>query len=419
MDKHFDIIVAGGGFSGVGAAIAAGRTGKKVLLIERYNCLGGAACFDLVNPFMTYWTTAKDGSEKVFLSRGIFEEILNNLNDLNAMIDPHRFNEEILKIVLNRMVTEAGVTLLFNSEIISAEVEDGKISSVNVSSISGIERIEADYFIDCTGDGNLVFMSGFPFKLGRPSDNLCQPMTLCFRLGNVDREKFNKEVGTINPLYKKLMAENKFRNPREDVLLFTTTLDSVIHFNTTRVIKLNPTDVWDITKAEIEAREQVFEMVKFLKDNFECFKNSQLITSGIRIGARESRMADGLYTINQEDMVSCTKPYDGIAACNYDIDIHSPDGGGTSHYYFPAGQYYTIPYRCLIPKGSKNLLVGGRCISATHEGQASLRIMPVCCNIGEAAGTAAAIAFDTKKAVADIDTDYLREVLKSNNAVVD
>ena len=109
---------------------------------------------------------------------------------------------------------------------------------------------------------------------------------------------------------------------------------------------------------------------------------------------------------------------DGIAACNYDIDIHNPDGSGTSHYYFKDNSYYTIPYRCLLPMGTDNLLVAGRCISGTHEAQASYRIMPVCCCIGEAAGTAAALALKNQSSVNDVDTDELRKVLQDNHAFV-
>lgn len=421
MDKHFDIIVAGGGFAGFAAAVAASRQNKKVLLIEKHNCLGGAACYDLVNPFMPYYTHLTDDNKTLkILSDGIFGEITENLRKHGAMPEQKSyFNEEYLKIILNRMAVENNVELLFNAVIFSSETENGKIKAVNVCGVSGCERIEADFFIDCTGDANLSFMSGCSYKVGRESDGLCQPMTLCFRMGNIDRNKFNEEVKEINPLYKKLFAEGKFKNPREDVLLFHTTIDSIIHFNTTRVIKLNPTDMWDVSKAEIEAREQVVEMVEFLKNNFASFKDSQLISSGIQIGARESRMIEGLHTLTQEEMVACTKFDDGIAACNYDIDIHSPDGSGTSHYYFPAGCYYTIPYRCLIPKDFSNLLVAGRCISATHEAQASLRIMPVCCTLGEAAGTAAAFALEAQKDAQFIDINTLRTTLKNNGCVID
>ncbi len=191
-----------------------------------------------------------------------------------------------------------------------------------------------------------------------------------------------------------------------------------IYCVTTRVVKLNPTDAYDVTKAEICAREQIFEMYNFLRTNFEEFKESVLLSSGMQIGVRESRMIVGEHTLTQEELVNCTKFEDSIAVCNYDIDIHSPDGSGTSHYYFKPGQYYTIPYRCLIPKNAENLLVAGRCISATHEAQASIRIMPTCCTIGEAAGIAATVAIDDAARVRDIKIDKLQKLLLENGAKI-
>lgn len=218
-------------------------------------------------------------------------------------------------------------------------------------------------------------------------------------------------------MYKKFKEEGKIKNPREDVLKFDTLQEDILHFNTTRVIKLNPTDAEDLTKAEIMAREQAFEMFEFLKNNFECFKNSHMLSTAMQIGVRESRMICGEYTLTGEDLMACTKFEDSIALGNYDIDIHNPEGSGTSHYYFGPGEYYTIPYRTLIPKNAENLLVAGRCISVTHEAQASIRIMAIVCCIGEAAGTATAISVKDNKNVKDIDVKKLRNTLKKNGAV--
>jgi hypothetical protein len=203
------------------------------------------------------------------------------------------------------------------------------------------------------------------------------------------------------------------------VLIFRTLVDDILHFNTTRVVKLDPTNAEDVTRAEIIAREQVFEMYNFLRENFEEFAESTLISTGMQIGVRESRMIDGEYTLTKEDLLSCARFEDSIAVCNYDIDIHSPDGSGTSHYYFPKGEYYTIPYRCLIPKNAENLLVAGRCVSATHDAQASLRIMPTCATLGEAAGVAAVLSLLNNARVRDVDIANLKEILKTNGAKVD
>lgn len=419
--NHYDIIVIGGGFAGAAAAIAAAREGKRVRLIEKYNCLGGAAVFDLVNPFMRYWDYTEGRKEKVMLSCGLFTEMVDRIEAMGGFRRGSRqaFNEEVLKLMLNRMAIEAGVELLFGTYLVAADTKDNTIQSITVSNVGGTYQMSADCYIDATGDANLAMFAGFDYQVGRESDGLCQPMTLCFRLGNVDYEKYLACKSEISPLYQKLQAGGKIKNPRENVLVFNTVLDSVLHFNTTRVVKLDPTNAEDVTKAEITAREQVFEMVDFLRENFEAFRNCVLLSTGMQIGARESRMIVGEYTLTQEDLLACTRFPDTIAVCNYDIDIHSPDGSGTSHYYFPDGQYYTIPYRTLIPKGAKNLLVTGRCVSATHEAQASLRIMPTCATLGEAAGIAAAIAVATAKPVNEIDIDLLQSTLRAKGAKID
>ncbi len=420
MKTHFGVIVLGGGFAGAAAAIAAARDGADVLLIEKYNCLGGAAAFNLINPFMPYTTKMPDGSN-LKLSDGIFTEIIDKLGDIGGLrakgVKDPVFEVEYLKQVLNNMARDAGVTLLFGATLIDTESKDGVIKSVTVSAVSGKHTFTADSFIDASGDANLAFMAGAEYKLGREGDNLCQPMTLCFRLSDVDPDKFIEQKKDITPLYQKLKEEGKITNPREDVLIFRTITDSIIHFNTTRVIKHDPTNIFDVTAAELIARDQVFEMLNFLKVNFSAFENAKLIQSGLQIGARESRMIVGEHILTKDEIMSCTKFEDGIAACNYDIDIHSPDGAGTSHWYFPDGMYYTIPYRALIPKGFKNLLVAGRCISSDHDAQASYRIMPTCTSIGEAAGTAAAMAKGGD--VTKVDTEALRAKLREKGALVD
>ena len=397
--KEYDVIVVGGGFAGVAAAIAAGREGLKTLILEKNQNLGGSASNCLVNPFMKYHIEGEDenGNKKMLqLNDGIFGEIVRRMQKMGGTdeSDPfHIFNVEYLKYIMEIMCQENGVEVLYGATVTSAKVCGGNLKSVEVYTRSGFSTYSSKYFIDCSGDGNLCVQAGASFRLGREEDNLCQPMTLCFWIGNVDREEFKKIFSQINPLYKKFQQEGKIKNPRENVLVFHHVAPDVLHFNTTRVINLNPTNAEDVTKAQFIARQQVFEIYEFLKNNFECFQKSVLLMTAPEIGVRESRMIDGDYVYTTEDILSYTVFDDSIACGCYEIDVHNPSGTGTHLIYLDRKKYYTIPYRCLIPKGLKNLLVAGRCISSTHEAQSAYRIMPIVCNIGEGAGAAISCAF--------------------------
>ena len=413
--KKYDLAVIGGGFAGVAAALAAARGGAKVLIVEKSNCLGGAAVNCLVNPFMPYWTEI-DG-KRVDLSTGIFKEIHDRLEERNAM-KKESFLEEELKYILNEMVIEANIDLLFHAYIFRANTCADRVVSVTVATKSGEMQIEADYFIDATGDAQLAYLAGCPTVLGREPDHLCQPMTLCFRVGNVDVDKFYASRERLKIAHAKSLAAGELINPRENILVFRTPIHNVLHFNTTRVVRKNPTSPEEVTEAEVLARKQVYEIYDFMKKHADGLENSFLMMTAAEIGVRESRMIVGDYVLTEQDCKNCVKFEDAIAACNYDIDIHNPEGTGTSHYYFPAGAYYTIPYRSLIPQNINNMLVAGRCISSDHGAQASYRIMPVVCCIGEAAGSAIGLAARNGCSVRDINPKDLQSVLKKNRAYI-
>ena len=413
--KKYDLAVIGGGFAGVAAALAAARGGAKVLIVEKSNCLGGAAVNCLVNPFMPYWT--KIDGKRVDLSTGIFKEIHDRLEERNAM-KKESFLEEELKYILNEMVIEANIDLLFHAYIFRANTCADRIVSVTVATKSGEMQIEADYFIDATGDAQLAYLAGCPTVLGREPDHLCQPMTLCFRVGNVDVDKFFASRERLKISHAQSLAAGELINPRENILVFRTPIHNVLHFNTTRVVRKNPTSPEEVTEAEVLARKQVYEIYDFMKRHADGLENSFLMMTAAEIGVRESRMIVGDYVLTEQDCKNCVKFEDAIAACNYDIDIHNPEGTGTSHYYFPAGAYYTIPYRSLIPKNINNMLVAGRCISSDHGAQASYRIMPVVCCIGEAAGSAIGLAARNGCSVRDVNSKDLQSVLKKNRAYI-
>lgn len=420
-NTNYDIIVLGGGFTGCAAAIAAARLGQKVLLLEASGFLGGAASNCLIFPFMNYATNIvnEDGTKRRHtLSRGIFTELVDKLRERgNGKV----FYDEDLKLILDEMTAEEGVDVLFHATLCGVSKNGTHIETVSAATKAGVLTFSGKTFIDSTGDADLCAMAGVETHLGREKDNLCQPMTLCFRVANVDKAAFFANRAVMQKLYKEWLAAGKFENPREDILVFDYPIDGILHFNTTRVVKHNPVNPFDVTKAEMAARRQVAELLKFFKDNsLAGMENAKLVYTAPSIGVRESRMLTGDYVLTGDDLVACKKFDDAIAAGNYDIDIHNPEGSGTSHYFFKEGTWYTIPYSSLTPKASDadNLLVGGRCISVDHEAQASIRIMPICCTTGEAAGVGAAVANRQKTSVQSADINEIQKILTESGAYI-
>ena len=195
--------------------------------------------------------------------------------------------------------------------------------------------------------------------------------------------------------------------------------NGVLHFNTTRVIKHNPVDSAEISQAEIIARKQVVEMISFFKENAKSFKNSYIAALPEHIGVRESRKLRGVHILTADEIKNCVLFEDTIALGNYEIDIHNPTGTGTQLYYFDEDEYYCIPYRSLQPKEYDNMLVAGRCVSATHEAHSAIRIMPICACMGEAAGIAAYVADKNGTGVNDINIKELQSLLRENGAQID
>ena len=405
--KEYDVVVVGGGISGVSAAVAAARQGLQVLLIEKIGALGGAMSYSLVYPFMN--CRLANGK---YLCGGIFQEMLERKK-------AYETSWEYFKLVFDDMIEEAGVDVLFHSTVFAVKTEERQIKSVKLATKSGEMEIQADFFIDTTGDGEVFALAGCDFQLGREIDNYCQPMTTCFRVAGVDVAKLKEERSNLQLIYQRARAEGRITNPREDILFFYGPGEAgLVHFNTTRIIKLDPTNPFAVSQAEVAARKQVYEMMCFLRKNSTACKDMTLVSIANHIGVRESRKLKGVHILTVEELKACTIFDDAIVLGNYDIDIHNPSGTGTSHRFFGDGEYYTIPYRSLLPKEYNNLLVAGRCLSATHEAQASVRIMPTCACLGQAAGTAVAVAFKSDKNAHTVDVKSLQNKLLEKGAVL-
>ena len=414
--KHYDLIVAGGGLSGVAAAVSAAREGLKALLIEKGGCLGGAMSHALVYPFMKHAMFTPEGKLRL-LSAGIFAEMCNRHKDMGGTAGG-AWQNEIFKIMLDDMVREAGVEVLFHSHVFGATVEGRRLTAVQTLGKSGVTAHSADFFIDATGDGDLMALAGCDYRLGRESDGLCQPMTTCFRMGGVDLQKFHEEKPALLEQYKALQASGEIRNTRENILTFTGLGKDVLHLNTTRVIKRNPIDDADLSAAEMEARRQVLEMYNFLRAHSEACRDAFIVSVASEIGVRESRKLKGVHVLTGEELRACVDFPDSIALGNYEIDIHNPEGSGTYLYYFKPEEYFRIPYRSLLPKETDNLLVAGRCLSADHEAHSAVRIMPICATLGEAAGVAAAVVKQSGANAHTVDVSLIQAKLAEKGAEI-
>ena len=406
MQRH-DVIVVGGGPGGVCAAVGAAREGASVLLVERYGFLGGMATAGLVNPFMPYTLQGRR------LTSAVFNELLERLQAAGALsAEGMVFDDEGMKVVLDRMILDHGVDLLLHSLFVGVEMDGRRIVSVQTAGKSGRIDLTGTVFVDSTGDGDLAVQAGAPVEKGRATDGLCQPMTLCFRIGGVAGEPGVRQLRQeLTEIFLAAREAGEIDLPREDVLIFATMVPHVFHFNTTRVIQRDGTDTLDLTAAELEGRRQVTGLFRLFRQRSPRFRDAYVIKTAAQIGVRESRRVMGEYTLTVHDVLEAIKFADGIACSNYPVDIHNPTGEGTLIRRVPAGEYYEVPYRCLVPRNVDNLLIGSRCVSATHEAHSSLRVMPVVAGIGEAAGVAAAWAAREGIAPREVDGAGLKAVV--------
>lgn len=428
-----DLVIVGGGLTGCIAAIAARRTSPdmEVWLIEKNGFLGGMATAGYVFPLMGYFTKDKQSGKWKRLSGGIFKEILDRSHELgytekkaNHEDFYTRFDPIMMRYILDTMVLEDGVNVLFHSivnKVDSIKEPDGslKISKLYIQTKMGEVHLFPSIVIDCTGDADIIFHAGGEYKIGRESDGLTQPATTNFRIGN------------IQPLFisrskiKKLIVEEKQKGnpltPRDDCLMFYAG-PRERHFNQTRVAGYNFTDPFDLTKAEIEGRTQAHNFIQFLRKKVRGFKKSTIMSMGSQIGVRESRRIIGEYILTEKDILNCVKFEDRIGLGNYPVDIHDPKGSAqTQIIRIPQGDWYTIPYRSLIPIKITNTLTAGRPISSDHVAHSAIRVMPICAVMGHAAGIAAGIKFSEYpyKPFKEIPINKIQMELRNQKAILE
>jgi glycine/D-amino acid oxidase-like deaminating enzyme len=438
-----DVLVVGGGPSGLGAALGAAQTGAEVVLAERYGFLGGNATAALVMPLMSFHTQRPRPEKKGAITllptdhgpgeavvAGVLTKLLERLVSAGGALPPSLqtgyvvpFDPEAFKLVALDLLDEAGVRFLFHS-FATDVFDDDAFKNVVFETKSGPVVIRARVVVDCTGDGDIAARAGAIYEIGREDDGLVQPMTLMFRITEFNRVAFAgyvkqhpdqwRGVHGLWDLIRKAAAEGQLQLPREDILFFGTPHEREVSVNSTRVTKVLGTDVWDLSYAEWESRCQLRQIVAFLRRYVPGFENAYAVQSGVNVGVRETRRISGDYQLTAGDILQARKFPDVIARSSYPVDIHNPEGTGTLLKRLPPGEAYDIPLRCLLPRGVEGILVAGRCISGTHEAHSSYRVMPVSMATGQAAGVCAALAVRAGKPPraippADVQAELVRQ----------
>ncbi len=436
-DEIYDVIVAGGGPSGVGAGIAAARNGARVLLVERYGFLGGMATVASVPAFCPF----TDGEKPII--RGIGLEVLELMKKhsfespfkdkkepVKRQFDWIPIDQEVLKRVLDGLVLSSGCIPLFHTMVTDVVTENGTVKAVMVEDKTGRHRIMCKTVIDCTGDADIVVKAGGETEYG-DEKGLVQAVTLCFRLANIDIGRFMKyanevgENGNLTQAVARARANGEFPFNEKQVCGFSIQNEGMAGLNFGHVYEINPLKPEDLTRAEIESRRAVPELLAFLKKYVPGLENAVVASTGPSIGIRETRRIIGEYRLTKKDYFDRSLFEDTIARYAYPIDVHASaprdikyknenDEYLTSKYR--DGESYGIPYRALLPKGLKNVIVAGRPLSADRAMHGSFRVMPACFATGQAAGTAAALCAKEGKYFRDIDIKALQIMLTHQGA---
>jgi Dehydrogenases (flavoproteins) len=437
--KETDVLVIGGGPSGIMAALAAAEDGLHVMLVESRSFVGGNMTIGL--PILGF--LGQKGNQII---KGLPQKLIDRLKAVQASSE-HRpcplhmsltlVEPEAVKTVALQMLVEAKVEVLFYTFCAGVVMEQDALKGVIIESKAGREVILAKTIIDCSGDADVAYRAGVPCEYGNDEGGV-QPPTLMFCLGGVDTEKLRTSVAQEprtyltdfipaeyfgqNNQFVLVGMRNLVKKAQEDGLTLTTERTILITglrkgevwVNMTRVNGVNGTDPGSLTYGEIEGRKQIQDIQKYLINYVPGFENAYFLKTAPFLGIRETRRIQGLYTMTREDIMACRHFDDAIAVASYPLDIHHPKGGGCTLEW--CGDCYDIPYRSLIPQKVKNLIVAGRCISTSHEAMSAIRVMAPCMAMGEAAGRAAKMAVRKDIQPADINVKELQKELLEKGA---
>jgi FAD dependent oxidoreductase len=427
---EYDIVVLGGGPAGIAAAVAAARAGRRTLLIERYGFLGGMGTAAGVTNFCGLHANVYGKMHR--LVRGIASDLLARIDRLGGLNAPHLILGKILaqaydtaayKIAADDLLASHKVDILFHALGAGVVMHDDKrIGALMVETKAGRQAIAASIFIDCSGDGDLAAWAGAPFEVGDNQGSMLYP-SMMFRLNGVDPEKAGDAWRTIPALMEKAEAEGTHKFPRKGAIVRPQRAGIEWRVNFTQLKRddgkaINGLDPDDLTSGEIDGRRQAIQAFEFLR-TVPGFEKSYIVDLPPQLGIRETRRVVGDYMLSGEDVLGCAAFEDSIGVNGWPMEVHV---AGDVIFKFPpipeSRGFNELPYRMLLPQGVDNLLVAGRCASMTHDGQSAARVSGACFAMGEAAGSAAALALSGNTNPRDIAVEKLQQALRQQGAFI-
>lgn len=433
-DFACDVVVVGGGVTGVAAAVASARHGARTVLIEPRPFVGGNATTGLcLHNYVTRY-----GRQVVF---GFAQEIVDELIAMGGAVGhiPYEgFTSAVtpvdgnyFRIKATELLARAGVQVLYGATVVGVERRGERIDSLTVAGKGGLHRLTAATVVEASGDGDVAAMAGVPFRFGDGPAKRMQPVSMILHWHNVDTRRIAAEMGEVAPAmarrpeggepipvyfngsfsrWNDLLIEQGIFTNRDRHVFFNTVWPDQINVNTSAVLNVDGTDPVALSRATVELTAQCARIGEFMKQHVPGFERGYYVPAAIP-GVRESRNIRGRYEIQDDDVLEGRKFDDTIGQVCFPVDIHAPESSQAIFRQIGGDGAFDIPYRAMLPRELDNVVVAGRCVSATHIAHGATRNMAPCLVMGQAAGTAAALAGKTAASVGTLDVGVLQQAL--------